>query len=113
MGSRLCVKVLRGRATCPTSLLIWPCLYVLPMRGPTFLVQNAHSSDGVYQFGRGLVAVFVNDQQTKELAKAHAVQVLHVEAFLHLDWERAVQGWFLERPALLEILTRVYSWVRS
>ncbi|VZH98336.1 unnamed protein product [Fusarium fujikuroi] len=54
----------------------------------------------VYQVGRAITALTL-DEGTVDVARRHALQIIHLEQRLHIFWEIEFQKWFLARPALL------------
>ncbi|PFH57535.1 hypothetical protein XA68_14886 [Ophiocordyceps unilateralis] len=64
----------------------------------------------VYQLGRALTALTLV-QGTVEVARKHALQVIHVEQQLGIFIEPAIQQYFLSRPLLLHWINRVYSFI--
>ncbi|OAL40357.1 hypothetical protein AYO20_00093 [Fonsecaea nubica] len=65
---------------------------------------------GVYQFGRGQLAVrFV--EQTVDIACHHALAVIELEQRLHIFWELSIQKFFLQYPGLMWWINRIYSFI--
>ena len=64
----------------------------------------------VYQLGRAFTTLFLDDT-TVNVARRHALQVIHLEQRLHLFVEIPVQRWFLERPTLMHWTNRTYSFI--
>jgi hypothetical protein len=64
----------------------------------------------VYQVGRAITALTLVEG-TVNVARKHALQVIHLEQRLGLFWEVPFQAWFLARPGLLHWINRVYSFI--
>ncbi|KAK2608403.1 hypothetical protein QQS21_003089 [Conoideocrella luteorostrata] len=64
----------------------------------------------VYQLGRAFSALTLV-QGTVNVARRHALEVIHVEQRLHIFWEVPIQKFFLQRPTLLLWINRVYSFI--
>ncbi|KAH7318312.1 PAP2 superfamily-domain-containing protein [Stachybotrys elegans] len=64
----------------------------------------------VYQVGRAITALTLVEG-TVNVARKHALQVIHLEQRLGLFWEAPFQAWFLARPTLLHWINRVYSFI--
>jgi hypothetical protein len=64
----------------------------------------------VYQLGRAFSAVTMLEG-TVNVARRHALQVIHLEQSLHIFWELPVQHWFLQHPLLLHWTNRIYSFI--
>ncbi|KFH46883.1 hypothetical protein ACRE_022030 [Hapsidospora chrysogenum ATCC 11550] len=64
----------------------------------------------VYQLGRAFTAVTLVES-TVDVARKHALQVIHLEQSLRIFWELPFQQWFLERPAMLRWINRIYSFI--
>ena len=56
----------------------------------------------LYQLGRGLVA------DRLDLARHHAMDVIHVERSFHLLWEQKIQDAVLEIPGVVDFLSAAY-----
>ncbi|KAJ9613067.1 hypothetical protein H2200_003008 [Cladophialophora chaetospira] len=65
---------------------------------------------GVYQFGRGQLAIRFVDQ-TIDVACYHALAVINFEKRLHIFWELPIQKFFLQHSRVMWWLNRVYSYV--
>ncbi|OAP65772.1 hypothetical protein AYL99_01744 [Fonsecaea erecta] len=65
---------------------------------------------GVYQFGRGQLAIRFVDQ-TVDIACHHALAVIKLEQQLHIFWELPIQKFFLQYPQAMWLINRVYSFV--
>jgi hypothetical protein len=48
---------------------------------------------------------------TVNVARRHALQLIHLEQRLHIFWELGVQHWFLKHPLLLHWTNRIYSFI--
>jgi hypothetical protein len=64
----------------------------------------------VYQLGRAFTALTLVEG-TVNVARKHALQLVHLEQQLNIFWEVGFQQWFLERPTLLHWINRVYSFI--
>ncbi|EXK45383.1 hypothetical protein FOXG_07945 [Fusarium oxysporum f. sp. lycopersici 4287] len=64
----------------------------------------------VYQVGRAITALTL-DEGTVDVARRHALQIIHLEQRLHIFWEIDFQKWFLARPTLLHWINRIYSFI--
>jgi len=64
----------------------------------------------VYQLGRAFSAVTMVEG-TVNVARRHALQVIHLEQRLHIFHELDVQGWFIQHPLLLHWTNRIYSFI--
>ncbi|KAF5123370.1 hypothetical protein E5D57_011283 [Metarhizium anisopliae] len=64
----------------------------------------------VYQLGRAFTAVTLVED-TVNVARRHALQVIHLEQRLHVFWEVPIQTWFMQHQALVHWINRVYSFI--
>ncbi|PHH84055.1 hypothetical protein CDD83_2563 [Cordyceps sp. RAO-2017] len=64
----------------------------------------------VYQVGRALTALSLVEG-TVNVARKHALQLIHLEQRLNIFYEVPVQRWFLARPTLMHWINRVYSFI--
>ncbi|KAF1967990.1 hypothetical protein BU23DRAFT_277591 [Bimuria novae-zelandiae CBS 107.79] len=64
----------------------------------------------VYQLGRAFTAVTLVES-TVDVARQHALQLIHLEQRLHLFFELDIQHWFLQHPFLLHWTNRIYSFI--
>lgn len=64
----------------------------------------------VYQVGRAITALTLVEG-TVNVARRHALQLIHIEQSLHIFWELPVQKWFLAHPNLLHWINRIYSFI--
>ncbi|KAM0434075.1 hypothetical protein ACHAPT_004020 [Fusarium lateritium] len=64
----------------------------------------------VYQVGRAITALTLVEG-TVNVARKHALQLIHLEQKLHIFWEVDIQKWFLARPAVLHWINRLYSFI--
>ena len=64
----------------------------------------------VYQLGRAFTAVTLVES-TVDVARKHALQIIHLEQRLHIFWELPVQHWFLKHPLLMHWTNRIYSFI--
>ncbi|CAM1508063.1 Fc.00g049110.m01.CDS01 [Cosmosporella sp. VM-42] len=64
----------------------------------------------VYQVCRAINALTLVEG-TVNVARKHALQLIHLEQRLHIFWEVGFQKWFLAHPAILHWINRVYSFI--
>jgi len=64
----------------------------------------------VYQLGRAATALTLV-KETVDVAREHALQLIHLEQRLHLFLELPVQQWFMSHPTLMHWTNRLYSFV--
>ncbi|VUC23817.1 unnamed protein product [Clonostachys rosea] len=64
----------------------------------------------VYQIGRAISALALVEG-TVNVARRHALEVIHLEQELKIFWELPVQHWFLKHPTMLHWINRVYSFI--
>jgi hypothetical protein len=64
----------------------------------------------VYQVCRAVTALTLVEG-TVNVARKHALQLIHIEQRLHIFWELPVQKWFLAHPAILHWINRIYSFI--
>ncbi|KAK1764168.1 integral membrane protein [Phialemonium atrogriseum] len=64
----------------------------------------------VYQLGRAFTALTLDDG-TVDVARKHALQVIHLEQRLHIFLELPVQAWFLKHPFIMLWTNRIYSFI--
>ncbi|KZF25945.1 hypothetical protein L228DRAFT_235072 [Xylona heveae TC161] len=64
----------------------------------------------IYQLGRAFSALTLKDT-TVDVARNHALQVIHLEQKLHIFWELPIQHFFLKHPFLLTWINRIYSFI--
>lgn len=64
----------------------------------------------VYQLGRAFSAVTMVEG-TVNVARRHALQIIHLEQRLHIFLELDVQAWFLKHPFILHWTNRTYSFI--
>lgn len=64
----------------------------------------------VYQLGRAFTAVTLQ-ASTVDTAREHALQVIHVEQWLGIFIEPAIQKWFLGHPVLMRWTNKAYSFI--
>lgn len=67
-------------------------------------------SSKVYQVGRAIGALAM-DESTVDVARRHALQLIHLEQRLHIFVERPVQEWFLQHATLMRWTNRAYSFI--
>lgn len=48
---------------------------------------------------------------TVDVARKHALQIIHLEQHLHIFWELPIQHWFLKHPFILHWTNRIYSFI--
>ncbi|KAK1981593.1 integral membrane protein [Colletotrichum cereale] len=64
----------------------------------------------VYQLGRAFTALTLNEG-TVDVARRHALQLIHLEQRLHVFIEVPVQQYFLQMPTVLHWINRIYSFI--
>jgi hypothetical protein len=64
----------------------------------------------VYQLGRAFTAVTLVES-TVDVARQHALQIIHLEQRLRIFFELSVQRYFLAHPILLHWTNRTYSFI--
>ncbi|KAF4470533.1 integral membrane [Fusarium albosuccineum] len=64
----------------------------------------------VYQVGRAVTALTLVES-TVDVARKHALQLIHIEQSLHIFWEVDFQKWFLAHPTILHWINRIYSFI--
>lgn len=64
----------------------------------------------VYQLGRAFSAVTLVEG-TVNVARQHALQLIHLEQRLHIFHELDIQHWFLKHPFLMHWTNRIYSFI--
>ncbi|KAM5345000.1 hypothetical protein ACJ41O_010862 [Fusarium nematophilum] len=64
----------------------------------------------VYQIGRAITALTLVEG-TVNVARKHALQLIHLEQRLHIFWEVGFQKWFLDHPTILHWVNRLYSFI--
>ena len=64
----------------------------------------------VYQLGRAFAAVTMV-QGTVHVARNHALQLVHLEKWLGIFWEPAIQLYFMQYPAMMHWINRTYSFI--
>ncbi|KAL1616781.1 hypothetical protein SLS54_008173 [Diplodia seriata] len=64
----------------------------------------------VYQLGRAFTALTLVED-TVNVARKHALQIIHLEQKLHIFWELPVQRFFLQYPTLMTWINRIYSFI--
>jgi len=64
----------------------------------------------VYQLGRAFTAVTLVEG-TVDVARRHALQVIHLEQRLHIFFELPIQHWLLKHSFLLHWTNRIYSFI--
>ena len=64
----------------------------------------------VYQLGRAFTAVTLK-AGTVDTAREHALQVIHVEKWLGIFIEPAIQQWFIGHPTLMRWTNKTYSFI--
>lgn len=65
----------------------------------------------VYQIGRAISAVLIIDKSTVDVARHHALQLIHFEQALHLFIELPIQKWFMSHPFIMHWTNRIYSYI--
>ncbi|KAH7165809.1 PAP2 superfamily-domain-containing protein [Dactylonectria macrodidyma] len=64
----------------------------------------------VYQVGRAFTALTLVEG-TVNVARRHALQLIHIEQSLFIFWEVDFQKWFLGHPTILHWINRLYSFI--
>ncbi|KAK0664083.1 hypothetical protein DIS24_g689 [Lasiodiplodia hormozganensis] len=64
----------------------------------------------VYQLGRAFTALTLVED-TVNVARKHALQLIHIEQKLHIFWELDVQHFFLQYPTVMTWINRIYSFI--
>ncbi|KEZ45332.1 Integral membrane protein [Scedosporium apiospermum] len=64
----------------------------------------------VYQLGRAFTALTLVEG-TVDVARKHALQLVHIEQALGIFIERPIQDWFLHHPNLMRWTNRTYSFI--
>ncbi len=72
------------------------------------LTKNGH--DQVYQLGRAFTALTLVEG-TVNVARHHALQLVHLEERLQIFWEPAIQRAFLEHDVAMRWINRIYSFI--
>lgn len=67
-------------------------------------------STQVYQVGRAITALTLVEG-TVNVARRHALQLIHIEQNLLIFWEVPFQQWFLGHPTILHWINRLYSFI--
>lgn len=67
-------------------------------------------ADQVYQLGRALTALTLVEG-TVNIARKHALQLIHLEQRVHIFHEGAIQAFFLGYPSLMHWINRIYSFI--
>lgn len=64
----------------------------------------------VYQVGRAITALTL-DEGTVDVARRHALQLIHLEQALNIFIEIPVQQYFLQYPTTMHWINRIYSFI--
>lgn len=64
----------------------------------------------MYQVGRAIGALTM-DETTVDVARRHALQLIHLEQRLYIFIERPIQEWFLQHATLMHWTNRAYSFI--
>ncbi|KAK1837701.1 integral membrane protein [Colletotrichum chrysophilum] len=64
----------------------------------------------VYQVGRAFTALTLNEGAV-DVARKHALQLIHLEQRLHIFIEVPVQQYFLQMPTVMHWINRIYSFI--
>lgn len=64
----------------------------------------------VYQLGRAFTAVNLVEG-TVDVARRHALQLIHIEQRLRIFWEPAIQAVFMRHELLMHWINRIYSFI--
>ncbi|KAB8360810.1 hypothetical protein FH972_024544 [Carpinus fangiana] len=92
------------------TTLLSPNTRAFRTRGLSRLLQRFPFVVEVYQLGRAFTAVTLVDG-TVNVARRHALQLIHLEQRLSIFWEPKIQGAFVAHPALMHWINRTYSYV--
>ncbi|EPE07590.1 integral membrane protein [Ophiostoma piceae UAMH 11346] len=65
----------------------------------------------VYQLGRAFSAVFIIDESVVDVARRHALQLVHIEQRLGIFIELPIQQYFMQHPTLMHWINRIYSFI--
>ncbi len=90
------------------ALIYWVCLSLVCaiMHRESVLTLQLQ----VYQLGRAFTAVTM-EEGTVNVARRHALQLIHLEQRIHIFFELYVQHWFLKHPFLMQWTNRIYSFI--
>jgi len=64
----------------------------------------------VYQLGRAFTAVTLVEG-TVQVARRHALELIHLEKELNIFWELEIQAFFLQHPLLMSWINSIYSFI--
>lgn len=78
--------------------------------GDDFPRQMSNSISQVYQLGRAFTALTLVEE-TVDVARKHALQVIYLEEALGIFLEVPIQKWFLQHPTLMQWTNRIYSFI--
>ena len=93
------------------ALIYWVCLFsflgVFPLHKSALGILTSQ----VYQLGRAFSAVFIIDESVVEVARRHALQLVHIEQRLGIFIELPIQQFFMQYPTLMHWINRIYSFI--
>lgn len=118
--SRSIVESIAAKATFPCGMLVLgigvlgeffpkpppPDFFHVWLRPRNQLTHNAKT----YQLGRAFTAVTLQED-TVDIARHHALQLIRVEEQLRIFWEPGFQRFFLRHPSILTWINRIYSFI--
>lgn len=87
----------------------WALIYWVRSSLPHILTRTANTLQ-VYQLGRAFTALTLVED-TVNVARKHALQLIHIEQKLHIFWELDVQHFFLQYPTVMTWINRIYSFI--
>ncbi|KAI9834770.1 MAG: hypothetical protein M1819_002856 [Sarea resinae] len=64
----------------------------------------------IYQIGRAFTALTLKED-TVDVAREHALWLIHTEEKLHIFWETGIQGFFMQHPFFMLWINRLYSFI--
>lgn len=64
----------------------------------------------VYQLGRAFTAVNLAEG-TVDVARRHALELIHIEQRLRIFWEPAIQAAFMKQELIMHWINRIYSFI--
>ncbi|KAF2104902.1 hypothetical protein NA57DRAFT_71103 [Rhizodiscina lignyota] len=102
----------RRELTSPNTRVFKGCLLSRLLRKFPFLVEAWYWAliYWVYQLGRAFTAVTLVES-TVDVARQHALQLIHIEQKLHIFWEVPIQKAFMAHPLLMTWTNRIYSFI--
>lgn len=103
---------LRARVTSPNTRVFKDRLLSRLLRKFPFLVEAWYWAliYWVYQLGRAFTALTLVES-TVDVARQHAIQLIHIEQSLHIFWELPIQQAFMRHPVIMHWTNRIYSFI--